>query len=420
MRNENTFGLHFTLKMNREVRGKYPVYARISVNKTRTELSLKCHVRKEDWNIVKGAAKPVDEDHRILNSYLEEVRGKLVKQYRALHITDTILTAEAVKDAYLGVDDNRRKYTLLWAMAEHNMIMGKVLKQGTLKNYITTEKYLKAFIAQKYRGTDIFLSKLTYEFISGFEFYVRTSAIRETDPCTNNGTMKHMERLKKVVNWALKNEWLDKNPFANFKLKFIRQERDCLNDIELTAIKTRDLENPVFQLVRDLFIFSCYTGLAYIDLIELKPKEIVTNVSGVKWIKTAREKSGVVVNIPLLDEALNILDKYSNDNRAITRESVFPKISNQEMNRSLKLIAEICGIKKHLTFHLARHTFATTVTLMNGVPIETISKMLGHTKLSTTMIYARISQTKIGMDMELLQNKLSAERINPKLIAFRK
>jgi site-specific recombinase XerD len=376
-------------------------------------------VRKEDWNIVKGAAKPVDEDHRILNSYLEEVRGKLVKQYRALHITDTILTADSVKNAYLGVNENKRKYTLLWVVAEHNLIMGKALKPGTMKNYTTTEKYLKAFIAQKFKSVDIFLSKLNYEFIAGFEFYVRSNAIKENDPCTNNGTMKHMERLKKVVNWTVKNEWLDKNPFVNFKLKFNRQERECLNELELSAIKTRDLENPILQLVRDLFVFSCYTGLAYIDLIQLKPSEIVASVSGIKWIKTAREKSGVIVNIPILDEALLILDKYINDKRAIVRESVFPLVSNQEMNRSLKLIAEICGIKKHLTFHLARHTFATTVTLMNGVPIETISKMLGHTKLSTTMIYTRISQSKIGMDMELLQNKLAAEINKSKLVAVR-
>jgi hypothetical protein len=215
MRNENTFGLHFTLKLNREVRGKFPVYARITVNKTRTELALKCHVRKEDWNIVKGAAKPVDDDHRILNSYLEEVRGKLVKQYRALHITDTILTAESVKNAYLGVNENKRKYTLLWVVAEHNLIMEKALKHGTMKNYTTTEKYLKAFIAEKFKSADIHLAKLNYEFISGFEFYVRSNAIKENDPCSNNGTMKHMERLKKMVNWAVKNEWFDKNPFVN-------------------------------------------------------------------------------------------------------------------------------------------------------------------------------------------------------------
>jgi site-specific recombinase XerD len=419
MRNENTFGLHFILRVGRSVKGKSPIYARISVNKTKCELALKCHIRKEDWNSVRGAAKTGNEELKLLNSYLEEVRGKLVKQYRALHITDALLTAESVKDAYLGINENKRKYTLLWVVAEHNLMMQKILKHGTMKNYSTTEKYLKAFIPHKFRSDDIFLSKLNYEFISGFEFYVRSNSIKENDPCANNGTMKHMERLKKMVNWAVKNEWLDKNPFSNFKLKFDRQERECLNEIQLTVIKTHDLENPTLQLIRDLFVFSCYTGLAYIDLIELKPNEIVTSVNGVKWIKTAREKSGVVVNIPLLDDAINVLDKYSNDKRAIVKERVFPLVSNQEMNRGLKVIAEICGIKKHLTFHLARHTFATTVTLMNGVPIETISKMLGHTKLSTTMIYARISQTKIGLDMELLQNRLEAERNKAKLMIVR-
>src|ERR1700689_4429336 len=171
-------------------------------------------------------------------------------------------------------------------------------------------------------------------------------------------------------------------------------------------METFELTDPGMQIVRDLFIFSCYTGLSYIDLIELKPQQIISGIDGVKWIRSSREKTGVAVNIPLLLPAISIVNKFSKQESAIVRDTVFPKISNQEMNRSLKMIAEICSIKKYLTFHLARHTFATTVTLMNGVPIETISKLLGHTKLATTMIYAHVLQSKIGMDMLLLQKKL--------------
>jgi site-specific recombinase XerD len=184
-------------------------------------------------------------------------------------------------------------------------------------------------------------------------------------------------------------------------------------------MEVRSFENPVLQKVKDLFVFSCYTGLAYIDLIELKPQQILTNIDGVRWIKTSRAKTEICVNVPLLQPAVIILEKYMTEPRAFVRNTIFPGISNQEMNRSLKMIAEICGIKKYLTFHLARHTFATTVTLMNGVPIETISKMLGHTKLSTTMIYARITQSKIGMDMELLQNRLNESKNKTKLISVR-
>ncbi len=208
------------------------------------------------------------------------------------------------------------------------------------------------------------------------------------------------------MNWAVKNEWIEKNPFANFQLKYKRKEVDFLTELELAALETQCLDNPILQKVRDLFVFSCYTGFAYVDLMALQPVNLLTSVDGMKWIKTSRAKTDIGVNVPLLSPALVILEKYSKYKEPSQHDMVFPRVTNQEMNRSLKVIGEICGIRKNLTFHLARHTFATTVTLMNGVPIETISKMLGHTKLSTTMIYARVTNLKIGMDMELLQSKL--------------
>ena len=186
---------------------------------------------------------------------------------------------------------------------------------------------------------------------------------------------------------------------------------------ELAAIEDHVFDVPMLQKVKDLFVFRCYTGLAYIDVTELKPENIITNIGGAKWIKTSRAKTGKSVYIPLLKPALFILEKYSEQKEALIRETIFPWISNQEVNRSLKIIAEVCGIKKHLTFHLARHTFATTVTLINGVPIESISKMLGHTKVSTTMIYAKVTQSKIGLDMQLLQSKLDAINSDTKMKA---
>ena len=421
MRNENTtFGLHFILRSCLSAKGKFAIYARIVVNNTRCELSLQeNYVRKEDWNTVKGAAKPINDELKQLNSYLEEVRGKLVKHYRALHVNDAVITAAAVKNAYLRISEKQRNHTLLWLAAQHNEHMKNMLRAGTLKNYYTTEKYLKVFIAHKFRTKDISLKDLNYEFISGFEHFVRSNSLREAEPCANNGAMKHMERLKKMIRWAEKNEWIDKNPFINFKLKFNRHERDFLSELELAAIENQSLENPMLQTVRDLFIFSCYTGLSYIDLIQLQRKEIVSAVDGTKWIKSSREKSGVIINVPLLQQVRPLVDKYIDDPRAGYRETVFPPVSNQEVNRGIKMIGEICGIKKKLTFHLARHTFATTVTLMNGVPIETISKMLGHTKLTTTMIYARVTAAKIGMDMQQLQNKLNENQSSDSLKAVR-
>ena len=221
--------------------------------------------------------------------------------------------------------------------------------------------------------------------------------------------MKHLERLKKIMNWAARNEWIEKNPFINYQLKYKYKERNFLTETELAILEKADFTSPILEQVRDLFVFSCYTGLSYIDLVNLEPLQLITYVSGNKWIKTSRVKNDMSVNVPLLNTAVTIMEKYRASNMTI-RGTIFPRIANQEVNRSLKVIAEISGIGKYLTFHMSRHTFATTVTLMNGVPIESISKMMGHSKLSTTMIYAKVSQSKIGLDMESLQNKLDDNR----------
>jgi len=243
---------------------------------------------------------------------------------------------------------------------------------------------------------------LNFEFISSFEPYIRSHPIKQYDYCTNNGTMKHLERLKKIISWAVKNEWIVKNPFVNYKLRFEKKDRGFLDERELAAIEKKSFENPI--------VFSCYTGLAYIDLISLRPDHIIKMSNGSKWISTSRAKTNTEVNVPILSKALEILEKYINSTSSINRKSVFPYVSNQEMNRGLKLVAEICEIRKYLSFHLARHTFATTVTLLNGVPIESISKMLGHTKITTTMVYARVSKSKLRMDMESLENTLKGKR----------
>jgi len=342
-----------------------------------------------------------------LNSYLEEVRSKLVSHYQQLNLSGDYLTAEMLKNSYLGkTAAGEEKMTLNRLVVTHNEMMGKSLEPGTMKNYKSTAIYLRNYMNLKYDAGDIYLKDLTYQFITGFEWYIRNNPLKEGDPCTTNGTMKHLERLKKMVTWAYKNEWIDKDPFIAYKLRFKRHEMEFLDKDELARIEGRELENPMLRRVRDLFIFSCYTGLAYIDLIMLKPANIMAGADGMQWISTSRKKTEIPVNVPLLRPALVILEKFRAAEDGARWETLFPRVSNQEMNRSLKLIGEICEIKKRLTFHLARHTFATTITLLNGVPIETISKLPGHTKLATTMVYAHVMQSKISMDMSMLQRKL--------------
>jgi integrase len=412
MRSSNTFGLHFVLRPAQK--GTHAIYARIVVNGTRCELALKHTIDKNDWNSAKGAAKPRTSALKQLNSLLEEIRAKVVASYQQFNLTGQYFTAEMLKNAYFGkTAEGEEKMTLNRLVVMHNEMLGKTLERGTMKNYKSTAIYIKNFLNLKYHAGDIYLKDLTHEFITGFEYYVRNNPLKTSDPCTNNGTMKHLERLKKMVNWACTNEWIEKNPFAAFRLRFKRREMDFLDKDELFRIEGRELAHPMLQRVRDLFVFSCYTGLAYIDLIKLKPANIIAGADGMHWIKTSRKKSSIPVNVPLLRPAVAILEKFRDQEDAGRWETVFPMVSNQEMNRSLKLIGEICELKKRLTFHLARHTFATTVTLMNGVPIETISKLLGHTKLATTMIYAHVMQTKIGMDMNLLQQKFDLMEKSP-------
>lgn len=409
MRSTNTFGVHFTLRLNRPIHGKFPLYLRIVVNKSRCELALKYYLTKEDWNTGKGVAKPRTEELKQLNNYLEEIRGKVFNHYQELTVSGAIVTAEAVKNAYLGIDlqGEKDKMTLRKLVDTHNELMKTVIKPGTMKNYNSTAIYVRKFLDRSYPSRDIYLKDVNYQFITAFEFYIRNNPIKPECPCTTNGTMKNLERLKKMLIWAIKNEWMEKNPFASYKLRFKPCSMEYLREEELARLETKDLGTPMLEKVRDYFVFSCYTGLAYIDLVALKPHNILTTADGLQWIKTTRKKTDIPVNVPLLPQALAIMEKYRVDPKTNPRETVFSYVSNQEVNRSLKQIGGICDINRNLTFHCARHTFATTVTLLNGVPLETISKMLGHSKITTTMIYSRVTQSKIGMDMELLRSKLS-------------
>ena len=272
-----------------------------------------------------------------------------------------------------------------------------------MKNYYSTERYLHSFLNEKLKLPDIYLKQLNYGFILDFEQYLRTyQPKRASKTCSNNGAMKHLERLMKMVNLALRLEWLAKDPFRNYKLNFHKTERSYLSERELRLIEETTFSGAGYERVKDVFLFSCYTGLSYIDVKELKSQQLVLGIDGNLWIHTKREKTNEIVKIPLLPNAKEIIEKYRKDTRPDVLGKLLPVYSNQKTNSYLKVIAKTCGVHKHITFHTARHTFATTVTLSNGVPIETVSKMLGHTKLSTTQIYARVLQKKVGEDMGVL------------------
>ncbi len=295
-------------------------------------------------------------------------------------------------------------------MTYHNQDMKETIAWGTLKNYFTTQKYLQKYLKEKLHTSDILLKEINYKFVTSFEYYLKSfNPLDHHKPLGNNGVMKHMERFRKMINVALKNEWMEKDPFRAYKLKFNKYERGYLTAEELEQLENKHFIIERLQYVKNLFIFSCYTGLAYTDTINLTTLNLVRGIDNEMWLITQRQKTGTSVKIPLLPKAIEILNIYRTNIKSLAEGSLFPKISNQRLNGYLKEMADVCGIEKNLTFHLARHTFATTVTLSNGVPIESVSKMLGHTKISTTQVYAKVIERKLSDDMQQLKQKLSGK-----------
>jgi site-specific recombinase XerD len=407
MRSHESLGLHFAPKLNQEKNGKAPLYVRITVNRKRIYLSLKRKVEVTKWDQSQSKLKGSTIDARQLNDYINQTNRRLLVIHKQLIDEQKIITAVAIKSRYLGTDETFKKLTDL--LEYHNTHMKTILKYGTLKNYKTTDKYLREFVVIKLKSNDIYLKQINYRFITDFEYFLRTYTSKTHRPTpSNNGVMKHLERLKKLLNLALKLEWIEKDPFAKFSLKFDRFDREYLNDLELKNLINFESDRVTWNKTRDVFLFACYTGLSWVDVKNLDADSIVRGIDGNNWIYTSREKTGTMVKIPILTEAQNVLDKYSeNSNESM----LLPVYSNQKTNKYLKEIATKLKIKKNLTFHVARHTFATTVTLSNGVPIETVSKLLGHTKLSTTQIYARVVERKVSDDMALLRSKLESNMI---------
>lgn len=403
----NTFGIHFVIRVTKQQKNEMgAVFARVTVNGRKTEISLKAKVLPKNWDMAIGKAKGRNLDVIKLNNHIERVRSLITDCYHQLIQQRQEITVEAVKSLYLG-ENKEEGMTLIKLSEYHKQVETGRLAPGTLKNYTTTVSYLKRFIRKQYKKEDVYLEKLNYKFMLDFENFLHNH--KPTDhqrPMNNNGVMKHLERLKKLANMAVTMDWLEKDPFSKYRLRFEKVERGHLSKVELTVLEKKNFSIERLQSVLDMFLFSCYTGLAYIDVSKLSQEHICKGIDGRDWLMTQREKTNTFVKVPLLPQAVQLISKYKNHPSAVANERLFPVISNQRMNAYLKEIADICNIRKNLTFHLARHTFATTVTLSNGVPIESVSKMLGHTSIRTTQIYAKVVEHKLSEDMQNLKLKM--------------
>lgn len=379
--------------------GKTPVMLRIYLNNERLSIgSTGIAVELSQWDKEKERIKGRSTEVLSINLQLDNIQNGLQTIFRKMEL-DGNFSLGRIKSEYLGKKEEVD--TLMQLFDKHNSDIAKQvgisLSKATLQKYNICKKHFTDFLHEQYKRHDIKLSELTFVVIRDFDIYLRTEV--GLNPNTATKTMK---TFKTIVILGRKMGVLHHDPFLNHRFHLEPVNRGFLTDEEILKVANKEIEMNRLELVRDIFIFSCFTGLAYIDVSNLTPDNIVT-LDDKEWIMTKRQKTSVETNVLLLDIPKKIIEKYHN--RTYRNGKLFPILSNQKMNAYLKEIADLCGIKKKLTFHLARHTFAT-MSLSKGVPMESVSKMLGHTNIKTTQIYARITNKKIEHDMEQLADKL--------------
>lgn len=393
--------------------GQAPIFMRVKLGIDYFDTNTKIFIAPKQWSSELGKAKGNQEQAKFTNSLLESFRTKVLDIQRQLMLEKKLIRIDVIKNIWFGVSTERPR-RLMEIFEHHNTqmkeLIGKEFSPLTYERYVTSKRHTQEFLKWKLKVTDIDINELNYEFITDYEFWLKS--IRN---CDHNTSMKYLSNFKKIVNICLKNGWLLRNPFFGFKMTKREIERPYLTIDELTRISSKTFIAPRINQIRDIFLFSCYTGLAYADVKKLSRSEISVGIDGDKWIFTHRQKTESATRLPLLPPAQEILERYANHPQCINEGRLLPVLSNQKMNGYLKEIADMCDITKKMTTHTARHTFATTVTLTNGVPIETVSKMLGHKNLKTTQHYAKILDMKVSHDMRNL--KLLFKSSNPDLVS---
>ncbi len=398
---KTTFNVLFFLKRDKQKQnGTVPLMCRITIDGIETRFTMKTDIDPGHWDVKLGKMSGRSAKALEINALIDNTKSVLNRIYHQELERMQSVTAEKVKNIFLGI--NTKQHTLLELFKKHNAdvksLIGISKSKATYQKYEVTLKHTTSFLRKRYNLSDIHFAEINHMFISDFETFLMVDC-----QCQSNTTAKFMQFFKRIILIARNNGWMLHDPFVNYKIRINKVDRGYLTKEELELIFKKKIEIPRLEHVRDIFVFSCFTGLAYIDVYNLKESNIRTSFDGNLWIMTKRQKTDVNSNIPLLEVPKMILEKYKGK---LPEGKILPISSNQKMNAYLKEIGDLCEIQKNLTFHLARHTFATTITLSQGVPIETVSKMLGHTNIKTTQIYARITDNKIGHDMGVLSGKL--------------
>lgn len=408
MEARDTFSLLFFLRKSKtNKKGLAPVYLRITTNGQRSELALKRWIEPSRWNSSKGCASGSGMDCKALNEFIDIVRSRMYAIHRDLIEREKPATAEAMKAVFQGKGQSSKNLLEVFAAhAEklHALIETGEYAKGTVKVYNTSLRHLTDFVKDTYGVSDIRLRQLKYSFITDYDFYLRTKK-----KLSNDTALKHITRLKVIISVALKNEWIDRDPFAAYQKKYENHQRVHLTIYELARIEEKEFSIPRLAEIRDVFLFGCYTGYPYAELHKLTWDDVSRGIDSKLWVFTSRTKTKNASNVPLLPKPLEIIERYREHPLCQETGKLLPVKSNQKMNAYLKEVADLCGVTKTLTTHVARHTFATWA-LTQGVDIASVSKMLGHKNLATTQIYAKILDQKVSEDMGKLEQRLASQQ----------
>jgi site-specific recombinase XerD len=396
----STFKVLFYLKRDKQkANGNVPLFCRITVDGKEVRFGMKKDINPKVWDVGAGKATGRSLEAADVNTLIDNTRSAIVRVYRDLQERDGNVTAEKVKNAFLGIDI--RHQTLLELFDEHNrekkLLVGISIAKSTYNKYRITRDHLATYLKDWHQLSDISLKEISHKFVCDFEVYLLTAKKSE-----ENTIAKYMQMFKHIIGIAIKYGWIHDNPFTGYRIHLKKTDRGYLTQDEIEILINQKFTAKHLEKVRDIFVFCCFTGLSYIDVRRLTGEDVKTSFDGGLWIMGKRRKTDVGYNVPLLEIPKRILKKYEG---TLPDGRLLPVTTNQYSNVYLKKIGEMCGLKKNLTFHLSRHTFAT-LTLSKGVSIESVSKMLGHTNIQTTQIYARITNEKISNDMALFAGKV--------------
>lgn len=404
------FNVQLWLNHNRQKDNQSQLFIRIVVDGKRAEIATTYYVKKSDWDNLHGRVKAKAPHSVLTNGFIDHSLNEIKKHFLSFAAFGKNVKVKELKDLFLGKEEKVEPKSLMDAFAYHKVKMESMIKVGkvaktTLAKYNYCQGKVESFLQHRFKKKDILLTELSLKFVTEFEHFLLVNERMQT-----NSAHKYIVNLKRIINVTVSVEWIPKNPFDNFRCSYTNPEREILTQTEIDVMQHKLILMPRLAEVRDVFLFCCYTGFAYSDIYKFERDAITIGMDGDYWLSTLRQKTGTRESVPLLPVPMEMINRYKDHPVCVKFNKLLPVNSNQKYNAYLKEIAEICGIKKTLTSHMARHTFATTVTLSNGVPLETVSKMLGHTKLSTTQIYAKVLDTKVSQDMGALKTILAVKQ----------